>query len=68
MFENHTRSYNVEILNSLNTQQQLTSTEPTINNKLKNLWIEFRRFEFIITLVLELKKKKKEKNNKKKLN
>lgn len=49
MFENHTRSYNVEILNSLNTQQQLTSTEPTINNKLKNLWIEFRRFEFIIT-------------------
>lgn len=58
MFENHTRSYNVEILNSLNTQQQLTSTEPTINNKLKNLWIEFRRFEFIITLVLELKKKK----------
>ena len=68
MFENHTRSYNVEILNSLNTQQQLTSTEPTINNKLKNLLIEFRRFEFIITLVLELKKKKKEKNNKKKLN
>ena len=65
MFENHTRSYNVEILNSLNTQQQLTSTEPTINNKLKNLWIEFRRFEFIITLVLELKKKK---NNKKELN
>lgn len=64
MFENHTRSYNVEILNSLNTQQQLTSTEPTINNKLKNLWIEFRRFEFIITLVLELKKK----NNKKELN
>ena len=64
MFENHTRSYNVEILNSLNTQQQLTSTEPTINNKLKNLWIEFRRFEFIITLVLELKKK----NNKKGLN
>ena len=60
MFENHTRSYNVEILNSLNTQQQLTSTEPTINNKLKNLWIEFRRFEFIITLVLELKKKKKQ--------
>ena len=58
MFENHTRSYNVEILNSFNTQQQLTSTEPTINNKLKNLWIEFRRFEFIITLVLELKKKK----------
>ena len=58
MFENHTRSYNVEILNSLNTQQQLTSTEPTINNKLKNLLIEFRRFEFIITLVLELKKKK----------
>ena len=55
MFENHTRSYNVEILNSLNTQQQLTSTEPTINNKLKNLWIEFRRFEFIITLVLELR-------------
>ena len=58
MFENHTRSYNVEILNSLNTQQQLTSTEPTINNKLKNLLIEFRRFEFIITLVLEIKKKK----------
>ena len=68
MFENHTRSYNVEILNSFNTQQQLTSTEPTINNKLKNLLIEFRRFEFIITLVLELKKKTKEKNNKKKLN
>ena len=68
MFENHTRSYNVEILNSFNTQQQLTSTEPTINNKLKSLLIEFRRFEFIITLVLELKKKKKEKNNKKKLN
>ena len=68
MFENHTRSYNVEILNSFNTQQQLTSNEPTINNKLKNLLIEFRRFEFIITLVLELKKKKKEKNNKKKLN
>ena len=56
MFENHTRSYNVEILNSFNTQQQLTSTEPTINDKLKNLLIEFRRFEFIITLVLEFKK------------
>ena len=61
MFENHTRSYNVEILNSFNTRQQLTSTEPTINNKLKNLLIEFRRFEFIITLVLELKKKKRKK-------
>ena len=66
MFENHTRSYNVEILNSFNTQQQLTSTEPTINNKLKNLLIEFRRFEFIITLVLELKKKKEKKKTIKK--
>ena len=50
-------TYQVEILNSFNTELQLKNSESAIRNKLKDLLIELEVLKFMATLVLEFKKK-----------
>ena len=49
-------TYNVEILNSFNSELQLKDTESAIRYNLKNVLTELKGLKFVTTLVLELKK------------
>ena len=55
-FKGFASTYNVEILNSFNSELQLKDTESAIKNKLKKLLSELRGFKFMTTLVLMFKK------------
>ena len=55
-FQGYANSYNVEILNSFNTEPQLKDTESTIKSKLIELLIQLKDFKFATTLVLVFKK------------
>ena len=55
-FKGYTSSYNVEILNSFNLEQQLKDTESAIKNKLADLLTQLKGFKFVTTLVLVFKK------------
>ena len=50
-------TYQVEILDSFNTELQLKNSESAIRNKLKDILIELEVLKFMATLVLEFKKK-----------
>ena len=52
-YRDNASNYDVWILNNFNPKLQ---TESAIKNKLINLLLNLRRFEFVTTLVLELKK------------
>ena len=43
-------------MNYFHPELQLKSTESTIKNKLKHLFIELRGFIFVMTLVIEFKR------------
>ena len=47
-------------MNSFNLELQLKNTEFAIKSKLKSLFHELRRFQFVIILVLKLKKNNKQ--------
>ena len=55
-FKGHVSSYNIEILNSFNTELQLKYTESAIKNKLIKFLSGLRGFKFVTILVLVLKK------------
>ena len=55
-FKGYATSYNVEILNSFNSETQLKSFEIAIKNKLKILLSELRGVTFVLTLVQCLKR------------
>ena len=55
-FKGHVSSYNIENLNSFNTELQLKYTESAIKNKLNKFLSGLRGFKFVTILVLVLKK------------
>ena len=55
-YKGYANTYNIDILNSFNTKQQLKDTESAIRNSLIDLLSELRGFKLVITLVLEFKK------------
>ena len=55
-FKGHANIYNVEILNSFNSELQLKDTESAINRKLTKLLTLLKGFKFVATLVLVFKK------------
>ena len=48
--------YNVNFLNSFNSELELKDTESAIKNKLKKLLAELKEFKFVTALTLVLKK------------
>ena len=52
----HASTYNVELLNSFNTELQLKDTESAIKSKLIELLIQLKGFKFVATLALVFKK------------
>ena len=57
-FKGYACSYNVEVLNSFNSELQLKDTEYAIKNKLKIQLPEIKGFKFMTILVLMLKRRK----------
>ena len=55
VYRSYVSTYNVEILNSFNTELRLKDTETLIRNKLKILLTELKEFKFVETLGLEFK-------------
>ena len=55
-FKDYASTYNVEILNSLNSKIQLQDTEYTTKSKLIDLLSELTGFKLVTTLVLLFKK------------
>ena len=55
-FKGYASTYNVEIMNYFNTEQQLKDGESAIKSKLIELLPEVRGFRFVTTLVLVFKK------------
>ena len=55
-FKGFACTYNVEILNSFNSELQLQDTESAIKSKLIDLMSKLREFKFVTTLVLVFKK------------
>ena len=51
-FKGYASTYNVQILNSFNSELQLKHTESEIKNKTKKLLSELIGFKFATTLVL----------------
>ena len=65
-FKNYASSYEVEILNSFNSELQLKDNESAIKQKLKKLLTKLRGFNLVTKLILMIKKKKvkiKQKND-----
>ena len=56
-FDNCIRLYNVEILSLFDPELQLTNTKPMIENKLKQLFSELKKFKVQTILVLDYKKR-----------
>ena len=54
-FKSYASTYNVEILNSFNSELQLNDTESAIKSKLIELLSQLRGFKFVTTLVLVFK-------------
>ena len=54
-YRGYVSTYNVEILNSFNPEQQLKDTESAIKNNVINLLSKLRGFKFVTTFVLEFK-------------
>ena len=54
-FKGYASTYNVEILNSFNSEIQLKDTQSTIKSKLIELMTQLLGFKFVATLVLVLK-------------
>ena len=57
-FKNYASFYEVEILNSFNSELQLKDNESAIKQKLKKLLTKLRGFKFVTKLILMIKKKK----------
>ena len=55
-FKGYTSSYDVETLDSFNSELQLKDTESAVKNKLIYLLSELKGFKFATTLVSEFKK------------
>ena len=58
-FKDYASSYNVEILNSFNSELQLKDTKSPIKNKLIDLFSELKDSKFVATLILEFQKNRK---------
>ena len=56
-FDNCIHLYNVEILSLFDPELQLTNTKPMIENKLKQLFSELKKFKVQTILVLDYKKR-----------
>ena len=53
-FKGCASTYNVEILNSFDSELQLKCTESAIKNKIISLLAQLKHFKFVTTLVLEV--------------
>ena len=56
-FDNCIHLYNVEILSLFDPELQLTNSKPMIENKLKQLFSELKKFKVQTILVLDYKKR-----------
>ena len=54
-FKDCASTYNIDMLNSFNSELQLKTSESAIENKLKGLLPELRGFKFVTALLLEFK-------------
>ena len=59
--DNCINHYNVDILNLFDPELQLIDTKPLIKNKLKELLIEWKKFEVKAVLVVDYKKRNEHK-------
>ena len=59
-FKGFASFYNVEILNSVNTELQLKHTESAVKNKLIDLFTQLKGFKFVTILVLVFKERENE--------
>ena len=55
-YKGYASSYNVDILNSFNSELQRKDTESAVRNKLIDLLSDLRRFKYVTTLFIEFKK------------
>ena len=62
-FKDYASTYNVETLNSLNSELQLKDTESAFKSKVVELLTKLRGFKLVTTLVLVFKKKVKTKQS-----
>ena len=58
-FKGYERAYNVEVLNSFNSELQLKDTEYATKSKLIDFLSGLKGFKFVKTLVLVFKKNRK---------
>ena len=55
-YKGYASSYNIDILNSFNSELQRKDTESAVRNKLIDLLSDLRRFKYVTTLFIEFKK------------
>ena len=55
-YKGYASSYNIDILNSFNSELQPKDTESAVRNKLIDLLSDLRRFKYVTTLFIEFKK------------
>ena len=58
-FKGYASTYNVEILNYFNPEQQLKDTESAITSNLIELLTQLKGFRLVITMLLVFKKNRK---------